>query len=522
MFRRFILCCFVALSAFAATHAASPVPAAHASTTTPPYTTCDPTVYYCGYPCSTTTTYNCGYPCAAPYNCGSYCSVSDPNYPYDCGYPYGGTGYSCPTSSPYPCVYCAYGNSVYPCSYPCASNTATYGCTTCNGSAYYNCGYCGTGGTAYNCAYPCSITPGAAGCNYNCTVTNGVYNCGYGCTTASVYGCYYSCAGAGTVNYCGVPCTTASTNFCGYPCTYSNAAYACEPVIYPCTGVSLPAGCTVIYPTLPGTPPPPTVPTLTGTPVTYAAGYNMVGGPTGMSLAPAEVAYYFSNGAYGALSGRTATACQGYFAYFSTRLNLTVPAGSTGPTQTCHLTAGWNLLGNPFSGSAQLPAGLTGYYWDPGSASYLQLNTIPQGGAVYVYATVAEDVILTYQGVPVTTPTGSTTTTTTTAKVVIISDTTTGPITIHVGDQIQVVFTHPNAEVVSYDSLFFKSVSGGATYPTTCYNPNFCVVSIASTTWTGQAQTIGTTDLTFSPLCYSNSPAGCLFSPHDVKVNVIQ
>ena len=194
----------------------------------------------------------------------------------------------------------------------------------------------------------------------------------------------------------------------------------------------------------------------------------------------------------------------------------------TGPTQTCHLTAGWNLLGNPFSGSAQLPAGLTGYYWDPGSQQYLQLNTIPQGGAVYVYATVAEDVILTYQGVPATTPTGSTTTTTTTAKVVSISDTTTGPITIHVGDQIQVVFTHPNAEVVSYDSLYFNSVAGGATYPTTCYNPNFCVVSIDSTTWVGQAKTIGTTDLTFSPLCYSNSPAGCLFSPHDVKVDVIQ
>jgi hypothetical protein len=279
-------------------------------------------------------------------------------------------------------------------------------------------------------------------------------------------------------------------------------------VIYPCTGISLPAGCTVIYPTVPTTPPPPSVPVVNGVPVTFSPGYNMVGGPTGTDLSQAAVAYSFANGQYSSGS-KSVTACQGYFAYFTTSTVIGLPGTSTGPTQTCHLAAGWNLLGNPFSGTATLPAGTIGYYWSPSTGSYSQVSVIPQGGAVFVYSDTVRDVTLTYGAVA-----GHST------SVVTITDSTIGPVTVHVGDQIQVIFTHPNAEVVSFDSLYFKGIAGGTTYPSTCYNPNFCVVSVSSLSWTGQAQVAGTTSLTFSPVCYSNSPSGCLFNPHAVQVNI--
>jgi hypothetical protein len=242
--------------------------------------------------------------------------------------------------------------------------------------------------------------------------------------------------------------------------------------------------------------------------VTYTTGYNMVGGPTGTDLSAADEAFSFANSAYTLLTG-PATACQGYFAYFTHPTTIGLPS-ATGPTRVCHLGAGWTLLGNPFSGAALLPSGTTGAYWNPTTKSYSQVTAIPQGGAVYVYTTVAQDITLTYQPVP-----GNS------APIINITDTTQGPITLHVGDIVHVQFQRPNAEVLSYDTLYFKGISGGTTFPTTCYNPSFCVVTDSSLSWTGQVLTAGQTFFTFSPICFYNSPGSCLFKPQAISVNIL-
>jgi hypothetical protein len=134
-------------------------------------------------------------------------------------------------------------------------------------------------------------------------------------------------------------------------------------------------------------------PTTQGTvTVPFAPGWNMVGGPAGSSFAVAEAmfAYNASSGQYTNASSSAgnissgAPGCTGYWAYFAAPMVVSLPATTTsGATASCTLAAGWNLVGNPFSTPARLPAGTTAYHWN--GTSYDVVGTIPVGGSVWIY-----------------------------------------------------------------------------------------------------------------------------------------
>jgi hypothetical protein len=135
-------------------------------------------------------------------------------------------------------------------------------------------------------------------------------------------------------------------------------------------------------------------------PVSYAAGWNMVGAPTGTSFLGAQAMYSWSVSAnsYTLVPNLTAgSGCAGYFAYFAstTTVNIQAPATAANATQSCALSTGWNLVGNPFTRTAALPSGVQGFYYNPASGSYSTVSTIPTGGSVWIYQGASTSITLT-------------------------------------------------------------------------------------------------------------------------------
>jgi hypothetical protein len=125
-------------------------------------------------------------------------------------------------------------------------------------------------------------------------------------------------------------------------------------------------------------------------PVSYAPGWQQVGGPAGSNFSVAEALYSWdaTGQAYTAATAGTissaAPSCTGYWAFFASAMSLSLPQSSNaGDTATCNLAPGWNLVGNPFSSPAQLPSGTTGYHWN--GTSYDAVGQIPLGGSVWLY-----------------------------------------------------------------------------------------------------------------------------------------
>jgi hypothetical protein len=164
-----------------------------------------------------------------------------------------------------------------------------------------------------------------------------------------------------------------------------------------------------------------------GTTASYAAGWNMVGGPPGTDLSQAAAVDGYSGGSYFTPATAATALCQGYWAYFADPTSITLAAGATGPTQACALQRGWNLVGNPFAGAAQLPSGSTAYHWSPDAGRYDVVSAIPPGGAVWFHSSTAASLTLTY--VPVVTRAPMTLIISTLASV--------GAYRIHVGDAVK-------------------------------------------------------------------------------------
>jgi hypothetical protein len=120
--------------------------------------------------------------------------------------------------------------------------------------------------------------------------------------------------------------------------------------------------------------------------VSYNPGWNMVGGPSGTNLSIVGKLYAYGPSGYSMLTTTTAIACQGYWVYVNSTATASVPRSATGPTKDCSLRSGWNLIGNPFGGVAQLPAGTVAYHWSPGGGRYTPASSIPVGGADWIYS----------------------------------------------------------------------------------------------------------------------------------------
>jgi hypothetical protein len=245
--------------------------------------------------------------------------------------------------------------------------------------------------------------------------------------------------------------------------------------------------------------------------VSYFSGYSMVSGPAGTNFSAAAAFYTYGSAGYVSPATKTSATCVGYWAYFVDPATVTLPvtaASNAGSTQNCSLTAGWDLVGNPFAGAATLPPGVIGWYWNHDRKAYDQVTTIPAGGAVWIDAPVALTLVLTAQPV-----------TTTTHTEVAITDSTPGPITIRVGDSIRVVMLAALPETVSFDSRYIQADTAGTTYEMTCIGGS-CELNPASSFWIGHAVSAGSTTLVLDPQC-RQAPTPCGAPSHAIQVTIV-
>jgi len=128
--------------------------------------------------------------------------------------------------------------------------------------------------------------------------------------------------------------------------------------------------------------------------VSYAPGWNLAGGPRGMDFSAASAVVAYRNGDYVSVAPTADGSCNGAWAYFPAATSVTVPA-STASSQTCTLSAGWNLVADPFDVPALLPPGVVGERWDTEKQAYVLDSGIAPGGASWIYAETAQTLALT-------------------------------------------------------------------------------------------------------------------------------
>lgn len=240
----------------------------------------------------------------------------------------------------------------------------------------------------------------------------------------------------------------------------------------------------------------------------YVAGWNMVGGPAGTDLSAASELATWSSNTYVVPPISITQPCQGYWAYFAQPATVTLPA-ATGPTQTCGLQAGWNLIGNPFSGQALLPAGVTGWYWNPSRGAYDSVTAIPPGAAVWLISDSASSITLAYA------PAAATRTPTTTEIDFLPS----GPVTVHVGDSIKLNLPSATLERATWDSTYLHLDTAGESGDLTCLNDPSCAGSLVSQFWIWHAVAPGNTTITVAPVCIS--PSTCAATPSQIPVVIL-
>jgi hypothetical protein len=247
---------------------------------------------------------------------------------------------------------------------------------------------------------------------------------------------------------------------------------------------------------------------LSGLVTSYPSAYSIVGGPAGTDFSSAAAFYTYANGQYTAPSSKSATGCTGYWAYFVDPVNVALPL-SLGPTQDCALQAGWNMVGDPFSGAAALPPGVTGWYWNHDRRAYDQVSVIPPGGSVFVNSATGGTITLTY--VPAA---GHV------ATEIAITPDTPGPVTLHVGDSVMVVMLASNPAFVGYDPAYIHADNAGSTYDLTCIGDPACELNPTSTFWLGHATAPGITFLSITPTCRNLSPP-CSAPSRIIQLNIL-
>ena len=237
----------------------------------------------------------------------------------------------------------------------------------------------------------------------------------------------------------------------------------------------------------------------------YVAGWNMAGAPDGTSLAPATTVDAWNGSGYTSQGPQT-TACVGYWAYYSDPATVTLNPTAAGPTRSCALLAGWNLLGNPFAGAALLPDGLSGYYWNPDRGAYDVVSTIPPGGAVWIYLSAPSTVTLTYQPVRTRIPT--------TLGISFLGG---GPYTVHVGDSIKLELPSATPQTATTDPRFLHLEAAGTSGDLSCLGAS-CGLDLADQFWTWHAIAAGTTSILVTPVC---APGIACAAPTTITIAIL-
>ncbi len=242
--------------------------------------------------------------------------------------------------------------------------------------------------------------------------------------------------------------------------------------------------------------------------VTYSAGWNMVGGPAATTFSGATGLDIYSNGAYSPAPAIVTNPCAGMWAYFPGPTAVAL-ATSTVPSVTCPLAGGWNLIGNPFSGSALVPAGTIAYYWNADAARYDLVTSIPAGGSAWIYSTGVATITLQFFSVaqpPVP------------ALITDSFPTNPGPYTVHVGDALRLLIPLTNPYDVVANPRFLILEGAGETGDMTCLGT--CVINLLDQFYTFRAIASGATTLTLTPRCLQSSPP-CGEPTATVTVNIL-
>lgn len=214
----------------------------------------------------------------------------------------------------------------------------------------------------------------------------------------------------------------------------------------------------------------------------YAPGWDMVA--ASMTATPPQDGslFFYVNGQYLQNIPGMRSPCAGAWAYFNRRPSVSQITGSAAGTAECQLTAGWTMVGNPFSTAALLPSGTLAYFWDSGA--YQTVQAIPLGGAVWIYSDTTASITL--QAAPAANPT---------LTIPIPPVPPGAAYQAHVGDTVRMV--------AGADFPFFLGV-----------DPRFLALESAgsqgiSTVWEYRAMTPGTTRVSVTMSCYFTVPA-CL------------
>jgi hypothetical protein len=221
--------------------------------------------------------------------------------------------------------------------------------------------------------------------------------------------------------------------------------------------------------------------------VRYAAGWNMVGLPTGFTLPPAQIAFqYDSIHGYTPVTNPTAAACRGAWVYLSAPESITITSPGPGTSNVeCPVRPGWNLLGNPFTTDAALPKGSAAFFWNPAAGRYDAVSEIPVGDAVWLYSASATSVDV--QVANLTPPKGSHT--------VIITQPFQSGYQAQVGDIVEVRLQGMLGFTAKADPNYLRLVQGSAPQATP-----------ASGFWEWQAIAPGTTIIVLDPACRQSTP----------------
>ena len=130
------------------------------------------------------------------------------------------------------------------------------------------------------------------------------------------------------------------------------------------------------------------VPTLmqpAGTQVTYAAGWNLVSGPTGAAITGSDgplYAFRAGDTNYETVApGTPLVAGAGYWAFFDTPMNEMLPAGGTQPLSVPLPAGQFVLVGNPGSTPATLSGADAAFSYDPVKGYQATTVLLPGQGA---------------------------------------------------------------------------------------------------------------------------------------------
>lgn len=238
----------------------------------------------------------------------------------------------------------------------------------------------------------------------------------------------------------------------------------------------------------------------------YSAGWNMVGGPPGTDFSVASDFYAWGPpDGYVPTPTRKTALCTGYWALFRDPARVALNGASVGPTQSCPLYVGWNLIGNPFGGLALLPAGMTAWRWNPIRGAYDTVNSIPTGGSVFIYSDVLSSVTLTYA--PDTTRTPVTVTVSDINQI--------GPFTLHVGDSFKLVLPLSTPHTATADPAYLGLEGAGEIGDMSCIEGPSCAIGFLNQYWLWQAIAPGTTSIQIA--CYG----ACTESPVTIGITIL-